>query len=53
VIVAGLFVYWLKSPFPDLVVAALIAALFLDSAWRILQRSRAQLSVDIATAQSK
>jgi Co/Zn/Cd efflux system component len=53
VIVAGVFVYWLKSPFPDLVVATVIAGLFLHSAWRILQRSRAQLSAELATAQLK
>jgi Co/Zn/Cd efflux system component len=43
VIAAGLFVWWLSSPIPDLVVAAAIAGLFLHSAWRIIQRSRKQL----------
>ncbi len=36
VIAAGL-VYWLKSAWPDLIVAAIVASLFLHSAWSIIR----------------
>ena len=43
VILAGLLVAWLRSPLPDLIVAVVIAMLFLHSAWNILKKSREQL----------
>ncbi|MES2523213.1 MAG: cation transporter [Gemmatimonadota bacterium] len=42
VIAAGL-VAWTKSPWPDLVVAFVIAALFLQSAWSIVSDARREL----------
>ncbi len=44
VIIAAVLVAWLKSAWPDLVVAAIIAALFLHSAWEIIRDARAELS---------
>lgn len=43
VIVAAAFVGWLGSAWPDLVVAAVIAGLFLHSAWSIVAHARADL----------
>lgn len=44
VIIAGILVAWLRSPLPDLIVAVVIAGMFLYSAWNILKKSREQLS---------
>ncbi len=43
VIAAGL-VAWTRTPWPDLVVAAAIAGLFLQSAWAIIGQSRKELN---------
>lgn len=43
VVVAAGFVWWLPSPWPDLAVAAVIAALFLHPAWSIVADARADL----------
>ncbi len=43
VMVAAAMVYWLESAWPDLVVAGVIAALFLHSAREIIRDARAEL----------
>lgn len=43
VIVAAALVAWLKTAWPDLVVAAVIALLFLHSAWEIIRGALAEL----------
>ena len=43
VILAAGLVVWTKTPWPDLVVAAIIAALFLHSSWAIINDARADL----------
>jgi len=43
VIAAAGLVFWLRSAWPDLIVAALIAALFLHSAWEIIRDARREL----------
>lgn len=43
VVVAAGLVWWTGTPWPDLVVAAVIAALFLQSAWSIITDARADL----------
>jgi cation diffusion facilitator family transporter len=43
VIVAALFVWLTDGPWPDLVVATAIAALFLQSAWKIVNGARREL----------
>jgi len=43
VLAAGL-VYWLQSAWPDLVVAAIIAIVFLHSAWEIIRGARRELA---------
>lgn len=43
VIIAAGFVFWLNSAWPDLVVAAVIAVIFLHSAWEIIRNARAEL----------
>ena len=43
VLAAGL-VAWTRSPWPDLVVAAIIAVLFLHSSWAIVRDAREDLS---------
>lgn len=43
VIIAAGLAFWLKSAWPDLIVAAIIAALFLHSAWEIIRDSVAEL----------
>ena len=43
VVAAAGLVWWTASPWPDLVVAAVIAALFLYSAWSIISDARADL----------
>lgn len=44
VIVAAVLVGWTGSPWPDLVVAAIVASLFLHSAWTIIRDARSDLS---------
>lgn len=44
VIIAAALVAWLKSAWPDLIVAAIIAVLFLHSAWEIIRGSLAELN---------
>lgn len=43
VVVAAGLVLWTKTPWPDLVVAVVIAGLFLQSAWSIIRHARADL----------
>ena len=43
VIIAAGLVYWLESAWPDLVVAAAIAVVFLHSAWEIIRDARREL----------
>jgi len=43
VVIAAVLVTWLNTPWPDLVVAAVIAALFLQSSWSIIQDARSDL----------
>ena len=43
VIIAAALVAWLKTSWPDLVVAAIIALLFLHSAWKIIRDALAEL----------
>jgi Co/Zn/Cd efflux system component/copper chaperone CopZ len=43
VIVAALLVAWTKTPWPDLVVAVIVASLFLHSAWAIIKDARNDL----------
>lgn len=45
VVVAAVFVALTGSPWPDLAVAFLIAALFLQSSWSIIRDARADLAV--------
>ena len=44
VVVAAGLVYWTVTPWPDLVVAVVIASLFLHSAWSIISDARADLA---------
>jgi len=41
VVVAAELVAWTETPWPDLVVAAVIAGLFLESSWSIVKDARA------------
>ena len=43
VVAAAAFVFWLNSAWPDLIVAAVIAVIFLHSAWNIIRHARAEL----------
>lgn len=43
VVVAAGLVWWTRTPWPDLVVAGVVAALFLQSAWSIIADARADL----------
>lgn len=43
-IVAAGLVYWIRSAWPDLIVAAAIAMLFLHSASEIIQGARRELN---------
>ena len=43
VIAAAALVYWLNSAWPDIIVAAVIAALFLHSAAEIIRDARREL----------
>jgi len=45
VLVAAALVAWTASPWPDLVVAFVIAALFLQSAWSIVRDARRELTL--------
>lgn len=45
VICAAVLVFWLDSAWPDIIVAAVIAAIFLQSAWQIIRESREELRV--------
>ncbi|PTM49554.1 cation transporter [Phreatobacter oligotrophus] len=44
VVAAALLVWWLSSPWPDLLVAFAVAGLFLQSAWAIIRDARSDLS---------
>lgn len=44
VIIAAGLVGWTRTPWPDLIVAMIIAGLFLHSAWQILSEARAELA---------
>lgn len=44
VVVAAGLVWWTATPWPDLAVAAVIAALFLQSSWSIIRDARADLA---------
>lgn len=44
VIIAALLVAWFKTAWPDLIVAGVIAVLFLHSAWEIIRDALAELS---------
>jgi Co/Zn/Cd efflux system component len=43
VVIAAILVAWLASPWPDLVVAFIIAGLFLQSSWSIIKDARMEL----------
>lgn len=43
VVVAAALVFWLNNAWPDLIVAAVIALIFLHSAWNIIQGSRREM----------
>ena len=43
VIAAAALVFWLESAWPDILVAAAIAAVFLHSAWEIIRHAREEL----------
>lgn len=43
VIGAAALVFWLDSAWPDIIVAAIIAAIFLQSAWAIIREARGEL----------
>jgi cation diffusion facilitator family transporter len=43
VIVAAVFVAWTQTAWPDLIVAAIVAGLFLHSAWSIFKDARREL----------
>lgn len=43
VVIAAALVWWLNNPWPDLIVAFAVAALFLQSAWSIIRDARADL----------
>jgi cation diffusion facilitator family transporter len=44
VIMAAVLVAWTATPWPDLIVAAIVASLFLHSAWAIIRDARSELS---------
>ena len=43
VIIAAALVFWLQSAWPDIIVAAAIAAMFLHSSWEIISDARSEL----------
>lgn len=53
VIIAAVFVAWLESAWPDVIVAGVIAILFLHSAWKIIRDSLGELNEPQAVADSK
>ena len=44
VVVAAVLVWWLDTPWPDLLVAFAVAGLFLQSAWSIIRDARSDLA---------
>lgn len=52
VLVAAGFVAWLDSPWPDRVIGALIAAIVIHSAWRIIGEARQSLRTGEVVANS-
>lgn len=44
VVAAAALVWWLNSPWPDLLMAFVVAALFLQSAWSIIRDARQDLA---------
>ena len=44
VVIAAVFVAWTGTPWPDLIVALVIAILFLHSSWSIIRDARSELS---------
>ena len=53
VIIAAGLVAWLHSAWPDLIVASIIALLFLHSAWEIIKDARSELRDAVATARNQ
>jgi Co/Zn/Cd efflux system component/copper chaperone CopZ len=45
VVLAAVLVWWLSSPWPDLLMAFAVAGLFLQSAWSIIKDARSDLAV--------
>ena len=43
VVIAAVLVAWTKTPWPDLIVAGIVASLFLHSAWAIIRDARSDL----------
>ena len=43
VVIAAVLVAWFKTAWPDLIVAGVIAVLFLNSAWEIIRDAVAEL----------
>lgn len=43
IVLAAIMVWWTQTPWPDLVVALVIAALFLHSSWFIIRDARFEL----------
>lgn len=52
VVIAAVLVAWTQTPWPDLVVAVIIAALFLRSAWSIIRDANEDLSASARTGLS-
>lgn len=44
VVIAAVLVWWLGTPWPDLIVAFAVAGLFLQSAWSIIRDARSDLA---------
>lgn len=44
VVIAAVLVGWTRTPWPDLIVAAVIAGLFMHSAWNIVRDARSDLA---------
>lgn len=47
VICAAALVFWLDSAWPDIIVAAVIAMIFLQSAWEIIREARGELRASL------
>lgn len=43
VMVGALLVAWTATPWPDLIIAAVLATIFVSGAWQIIRQSRAEL----------